>query len=56
MVERVLSATFGLILVFLLLSRADEFNRIIRAGGEFITSQTRILQGVGTTGRFSVIR
>jgi hypothetical protein len=47
-VERVISAMFGLIVLFLILSRAGEFNAIVRAIGGFVTEQTRTLQGVGT--------
>lgn len=56
MVERVLASMFGLILVFLLLSRSAEFVAIIHAGGDFLTSQTKALQGVSAGGFDKVTR
>jgi hypothetical protein len=49
-VNKIFASMFGLILVFLLLSRADEFAAIIRSAGGFLTDQTRALQGVGGFG------
>lgn len=54
-VNKILASMFGLILVFLLLSRADEFNSIISAMGGFITNQTRALQGVSYGGQYQII-
>lgn len=51
-VDKALTGMFSLILVFLLLSRSDEFTKIIDASGGFITQQTQALQGV-STGVFS---
>lgn len=45
MVERIVAGMFGLILVFLLLSRSSEFNSIINSFGGFVQSQSLILQG-----------
>ena len=50
MIDRALAATFGLILLFLLLTRSQEFSAIVRAIGGFVTEQTRILQGLTPTG------
>lgn len=55
MVEKFIAGTFGLILVFLLLSRAAELTQIIQTIGGFWTQQTRVLQGVGTPGFNSVL-
>lgn len=48
MVERIIGSMFGLIILFLVLSRASEFNSIIKAAGSFVTQQTAQLQGYGT--------
>jgi hypothetical protein len=45
--DKVLAGMFFLILTFLLLSRASEFNGIIQSVASFVTSQTQVLQGVG---------
>jgi hypothetical protein len=50
-VQYVLAWTFGLILVFLALSRAAEFNTIINTLGGFFSTQTRNLQGYGPGGQ-----
>lgn len=49
--DRVLSGMFLLILVFLLLSRSGETNSIIQSFGNFVETQTAILQGTTTSGR-----
>jgi hypothetical protein len=51
MIEKVLASMFGLILVFLLLTRASEFNSIVSAVADFVTTQTAILQGRSVTGQ-----
>lgn len=49
MLAKVIGGMFGLILVFLILSRAAEFNAIIRSVSSFVTQQTAQLQGYNTT-------
>ncbi len=49
--DRILSGMFLLILVFLLLSRSGETNSIIQSFGNFVETQTAILQGTTTSGR-----
>lgn len=51
MIERVLASMFGLILVFLLLTRSSEFNSIISSISDFVTMQTAILQGRNVQGQ-----
>lgn len=46
-VNKILASMFGLILVFILVSRADEVNTLVNSIGGFITTQTKALQGVG---------
>lgn len=47
-VEKVIGTMFGLILVFLILTRAAEFNAIIKQVSGFVTQQTAQLQGYNT--------
>lgn len=56
MINRVVGAMFGLIALFLILTRAAEFNAIIRTGGGFITQQTAQLQGFAPQNTFGVSR
>jgi len=49
--DKVIASMFGLILVFLILSRSGEFNSVVNAIGGFVTSQTAQLQGVTSTGQ-----
>lgn len=48
--ERIIGGMGLLILVFLLLSRADSANTVIRSIGGFVTDQTRALQGLTPSG------
>ncbi len=48
--DKIISGMFGLIILFLLLTRAGELNSIVRSVGGFITSQTQALQGVSGGG------
>ena len=50
--DKIFASMFGLILVFILVSRADEVNTLITGIGGFITRQTQALQGVSTPGLF----
>lgn len=49
-IGKIVSGMFFLILVFLVLSRASEFNNIVSTVGGFVTTQTQALQGVTTSG------
>ena len=44
--DNIIEGMFGLILVFLILSRADSFNTVVKALGGFVTKQTAVLQGI----------
>lgn len=46
--DKIFASMFGLILVFILVSRADQVNKLVTSIGGFITSQTQALQGVST--------
>lgn len=50
-VDKVFASMFGLILVFILVSRADQVNTLVTSIGGFITKQTQALQGVGYPGQ-----
>ena len=52
-INMVLVYVFGLIILFLLLSRAAEFNTIINTLGGFFSTETRNLQGYGPGGTLS---
>ena len=49
-INKIFASMFALILVFILVSRADEVNTLVTSIGGFITSQTKALQGVGYAG------
>ena len=44
--DNIIEGMFGLILVFLILSRASSFNSVVGSVGGFVSKQTQILQGV----------
>jgi len=48
--DKIFVMMFGLILVFLVLSRSNEATSIISSAGGFLNNQTRILQGVNAGG------
>lgn len=54
--DRILGPMFGLIALFLILSRGREFNSIINSIGTFVTQQTRTLQGVATSPTARILR
>jgi len=54
-VEKVLAGMGYLILVFLLVTRSREVSQILNTAGNVLTTQTRALQGVDTTGKSSLI-
>ena len=49
-VDKIVGGMFGLILVFLVLTRAAEFNSIIKNVSSFVTTQTAQLQGYNPAG------
>jgi hypothetical protein len=54
-INRLIAGTFGLIMLFLLLSRSSDFTSIISSVGGFVTNQTQALQGVGNTSYLGLI-
>lgn len=47
-VDKIVAGMFFLILVFILVSRASNFNSIVKSIGGVVTAQTQALQGVST--------
>lgn len=49
-IDQIIGGMFSLILVFIIVSRADQVNQLVTSVGSFVTAQTKALQGVGYAG------
>jgi hypothetical protein len=55
-VNKLVAGMFFLILVFIIVSRASDFNTIVKSVGGVVTAQTQALQGVSTFGNATLIQ